>query len=100
MEVSNKKTQRVKVTQYDPLYLLSTCGQQEGEHGCFKSLCDSEWSKSQANKPISKFLGLSLSTQVWLALKRGPSFVEAPCTIIQTPNTVLQGKLLFCSKSP
>ena len=28
----NKKTQRVKVTQYDPLYLLSSGGQQEGEH--------------------------------------------------------------------
>ena len=35
-EASNKKTQRVKVTQYDPLYLLSTGGQQEGEHGRVK----------------------------------------------------------------
>ena len=35
-EVSKNKTQRLKVTQYDPLYLLSaekTGGQQEGEHG-------------------------------------------------------------------
>ena len=33
-EASNKQTQRVKVTQYDPLYLLSTKtgGQQEEEH--------------------------------------------------------------------
>ena len=39
-EVSNTKTQRVKVTQYDPLYLQSTGkktgGQQEGEHGRFQ----------------------------------------------------------------
>ena len=36
-EVSNTKTKRVKVTQYDPLYLLSTKntgGQHEGEHVC------------------------------------------------------------------
>ena len=58
-EVSNKKTQRVKVTQYDPLYLLSTknrwtakgkkwmsptCLRGTLSKKCFKSLCDSEWS--------------------------------------------------------
>ena len=35
-KVSNNKTKRVKLTHYDPLYLLSThktSGQQEGEHG-------------------------------------------------------------------
>ena len=35
-EASNKKTQRVKSTQYDLLYLLSTGGQQEGEEGFVK----------------------------------------------------------------
>ena len=60
-EVSNNKIQRVKVTQYDPLYLppqyKKAGGQQDGEHGWvqhvkgeqyqrifFKCLCDSEWS--------------------------------------------------------
>ena len=34
-EVSNSKTHRVKVTQYDPLYLISTNNRwtEEGEHG-------------------------------------------------------------------
>ena len=58
-EVSNNKTQRVKVTQYDPLYLLSTQNQVDSKREnmdesnmfkeniikeVFKSLCESEWS--------------------------------------------------------
>ena len=95
----NNKTQRVKVTQYDPLYQLSTKktgGQQEGEHGWVQhvqgeqyqrnvlrvfmierglvgdpelSLVHRRSPKSINQSPNLKFLGLSLSTPVWLELK-------------------------------
>ena len=60
-EASNKKTQRVKNTQYNPLYLLSKKTQVDSKRvnvdesnmfkeniikKCFKSLCDSEWSRT------------------------------------------------------
>ena len=100
-EVSSDKTQRVKGTQYDPLYLLST-KKKQGEHGSVQHVQGTHFQrnvlrvfvtlsgpvgnpesstavrrrspKSITQSPNSKFLGLSLSIRV-CSLSIIPSFI-------------------------